>query len=65
MTKEEHSQRILELSDSHKYLMLKLPTSYGKTKLALDIIKRHTNPSMFGTNVLIAVPKLVINRDSQ
>ena len=60
MTKEEHSQRILELSDSHKYLMLKLPTSYGKTKLALDIIKRHTNPSMFGTSVLIAVPKLVI-----
>ena len=60
MTKEEHSQRILELSDSHKYLMLKLPTSYGKTKLALDIIKRHTNPSMFGVNVLVVVPKLVI-----
>ena len=41
MTREDYTQEILELSDSHKALMLHLPTGFGKSKIAIDIIKRH------------------------
>lgn len=60
MTKEEHVENILNLSDTHKSLMLKLPTSFGKSKISLDIIKRHVPETLFGCNVLIVIPKLVL-----
>lgn len=60
MTREDYTQEILELSDSHKYLMLNLPTGMGKSKVAIDIIKRHTKDKLMGCNVLIVVPKNVL-----
>ena len=59
MTREEYTQEILELSDSHKALMLHLPTGFGKSKIAIDIIKRHLEDKIMECNVLIVVPKLV------
>ena len=60
MTREEYSNEILELSDGNKQLMLHLPTSFGKSKLAIDIIKRHLSDKILGCNVLIVIPKLVL-----
>ena len=60
MTREDYTQEILELSDSHPYLMLHLPTGFGKSKVAIDIIKRHIESNKKESNVLIVVPKLVL-----
>lgn len=60
MTREETTKEILELSDSRKYLMLNLPTGYGKTKICIDTIKRHYENKLLGCNVLIVVPKNVL-----
>ena len=60
MTREETTQEILELSDRRKYLMLNLPTGYGKSKICIDIIKRHYGNKILGCNVLIVVPKNVL-----
>lgn len=59
MTREEYTQEILELSDSHKYLMLHLPTGMGKTRVAIEMMRRHCD-RIIGCNVLIVVPKLVL-----
>lgn len=58
MTREEHYQKILALSKEHAHLMLRLPTSFGKTKIALDIMKEQ--PIGMSFNVLIVVPRLVL-----
>lgn len=60
MTREEYTQEIFELSDSHKALMLHLPTGFGKSKIAIDIIKRHFEDKILECKVLIVVPKLVL-----
>ena len=60
MTREEYTQEILELSDSHKALMLHLPTGFGKSKIAIDIMTKHLGDKIMGCNVLIVVPKLVL-----
>lgn len=60
MTREETTKEILELSDSHKYLMLNLPTGFGKSKICIDVIKRHYENKLLGCNVLIVVPKNVL-----
>ena len=59
MTREEHSGKILDLSESYKYLLLKLPTSFGKSKIALDIIKKHSEGKLI-YSVLIVIPRLVL-----
>lgn len=59
MNREEYTQEILRLSDTHKYLSLNLPTGMGKSKIAVDIIKRHTVHTQ-NKNVLIVVPKNVL-----
>jgi superfamily II DNA or RNA helicase len=59
MTREEHSNRILELSALHNYLLLRLPTSFGKSKIALDIIRKHSEGKLI-YNVLIVIPRLVL-----
>ena len=59
MTREEHSGRILDLSESFPYLLLRLPTSFGKSKIALDIIKKHSEGKLI-YNVLIVIPRLVL-----
>lgn len=60
MTREDYTKEVLELSDSHKYLMLNLPTGMGKSRVAIEIIKRHTTEKLLGCNVLIVVPKNVL-----
>lgn len=60
MTREEYTQDILELSDSHKALMLHLPTGFGKSRIAIEIAKKHFGEAIMGCNMLIVVPKLVL-----
>ena len=40
--------------------MLHLPTGFGKSKIAIDIMTRHFSDKILGCNVLIVVPKLVL-----
>lgn len=58
MTREEHYQKIQALSDAHKYIMLRLPTSFGKSKVAIDLISNNLGHT--DKNVLIVVPRLVL-----
>lgn len=60
MTREEHKREILELSDDHKYMILNLPTGFGKTLTCLEVIKRHYEAKLMGCNVLVVVPKNVL-----
>lgn len=63
MTREEHYEKIKTLFDSTGKVILKLPTSFGKTKCAIDLIKSvvDTKATLFEQdNVLIVVPKLVL-----
>ena len=59
MTREEHYDKILELSRENNYLLLKLPTSFGKCKISIDLIKEYSKET-FLYQVLIVVPKLVL-----
>ena len=63
MTREEYSKEILELSNNHKYLMLNLPTGFGKSKLMIDLVKKHFSDKLIGCNVLIVVPKNVLKEN--
>ena len=60
MTREEYTQELLYLSDAHRYMMLHLPTGFGKSKVAIDIAKRHFGNGLREYNMLIVVPKLVL-----
>lgn len=65
MTREEHYNNIKDLFKNNKSLMLKLPTSFGKSKIAIDLINDTDitqEETLFEstTNVLIVVPRLVL-----
>lgn len=60
MNREDYTQEILELSDANKFIMLNLPTGFGKSKLMIDLVKRHFSDKLLGCNVLIVVPKNVL-----
>lgn len=60
MNREDYTQEILKLSDSNRFLMLNLPTGFGKSKLMIDLVKRHFSDKLMGCNVLIVVPKNVL-----
>lgn len=60
MTREDYTQELLHLSDSNKYLMLHLPTGFGKSRIAIEIAKRHYGNGLKEYNMLIVVPKLVL-----
>ena len=60
MTREEYTQEILTLSDSNKMMMLHLPTGFGKSRIAIEIVRRHLSNKLLECNVLIVVPKLVL-----
>ena len=60
MTREEYTQDILDLSESHKYLMLHLPTGMGKTRVAIEMMRKYFADHIMGCNVLVVVPKLVL-----
>ena len=40
--------------------LIDMPTGFGKSKIAIDIIKRHCVDKLLGCNILIVVPKLVL-----
>lgn len=60
MTREDYTKEILELSDAHKFLMLNLPTGFGKSRMMIELVKRHYSDRLMGCNVLIVVPKNVL-----
>lgn len=53
MDREEARNHILNIDSSH--ILCELPTSFGKTKIALDWIKKRTKG-----NILIVIPRLVL-----
>lgn len=58
MNRDSVNKEILELSDKHNNLLIELPTGFGKSKLALDILKKHIKT--IDQEVLIVVPRLVL-----
>lgn len=58
MDRDSVNKEILELSNNHKNLLIELPTGFGKSKLALDILKKHIET--INQKVLIVVPRLVL-----
>lgn len=59
MTREEHTQKIIELSEQYKYLLLRLPTSFGKSRVSIELIRKYASSSLF-YNLLIVIPRLVL-----
>lgn len=57
MNREEVRDSILNISTSHKNILIELPTGYGKTKQALDIVKKHIK---LGEKILIVIPRIVL-----
>lgn len=58
MNRDSVNKEVLELCDKHNNMLIELPTGFGKSKLALDILKKHiTNMQQ---EVLIVVPRLVL-----
>ena len=63
MTREQHFERIKALFANNNALMLKLPTSFGKCKISIDLIQEDfaSKESLFSDlNILIVVPRLVL-----
>lgn len=67
MTREEHYEKIKALASRNNRLLLKLPTGFGKSKIALDVIRLWgeqgtINPLQQGIRIslLIVVPKIVL-----
>ena len=58
MDRDSVNKEILELSNKHSNLLIELPTGFGKSKLALDIIKKHI--VYLQQEILIVVPRLVL-----
>lgn len=57
MNREEVRDSILNISTFHKNILIELPTGYGKTKQALDIVKKHIK---LGEKILIVIPRIVL-----
>lgn len=58
MNREKVNKSILELSDKYSNILLELPTGFGKTKQALDILKRHIKK--LNQDILIVIPRNVL-----
>ena len=58
MNRDSVNKEILELSEKHNNMLIELPTGFGKSKLALDILKKHI--TCIQQEVLIVVPRLVL-----
>lgn len=58
MNRETVKKDVLKLSKTYNDILITLPTGWGKSKLALDLIKKHIK---VGTgNILIVVPRNVL-----
>lgn len=58
MDRDLVNKSILELSDKYSNILCELPTGFGKTKQALDILKRHIKKLNQG--ILIVIPRNVL-----
>lgn len=58
MNRELVNESILELSDKYSNILCELPTGFGKTKQALDILKRHIKK--LNQDILIVIPRNVL-----
>ena len=58
MNRDSVNKEVLELCDKHSNMLIELPTGFGKSKLALDILKKHITDMQ--QEVLIVVPRLVL-----
>lgn len=58
MNRELVNKSILELSDKYSNILCELPTGFGKTKQALDILKRHIKK--LNQDILIVIPRNVL-----
>lgn len=58
MDRDLVNKSILELSDKYSNILCELPTGFGKTKQALDILKRHIK--RLNQNILIVIPRNVL-----
>lgn len=58
MDRELVNKSILELSDKYSNILCELPTGFGKTKQALDILKRHTKK--LNQDILIVIPRNIL-----
>lgn len=65
--REEHYAKIRSLALRNNHLLLKLPTGFGKSRIAVDLIKLWaenksicTNTALLGIPVLIVIPKVVL-----
>lgn len=58
MDRDSVNKEVLELCDKYNNMLIELPTGFGKSKLALDILKKHITDMQ--QEVLIVVPRLVL-----
>lgn len=60
ITREQVRDEILQVESPH--ILAELPTSFGKSKIAIDLIKHYIEQGKFGEppSVLIVVPRLVL-----
>ena len=58
LTREEVRDKILEIDNPN--ILCELPTSFGKSKIALDWLKKQISKPSNKTKILIVVPRLVL-----
>lgn len=58
MDRDSVNKEVLEISDKHNNILIEWPTGHGKSKAALDILKRHIQN--LSDKILIVIPRLVL-----
>lgn len=58
MNRDSVNKEVLELSDKYNNILIEWPTGHGKSKAALDILKRHIQN--LSDKILIVIPRLVL-----
>ena len=58
MDRDSVNKEILDLSDKYNNILIEWPTGHGKSKAALDILKRHIQN--FDDKILIVIPRLLL-----
>lgn len=56
MDRDSVNKEVLEISDKYNNILIEWPTGHGKSKAALDILKRHIRN--FNDKILIVIPRL-------
>lgn len=58
MDRDSVNKEVLEISDKYNNILIEWPTGHGKSKAALDILKRHIQ--YLSDKILIVIPRLVL-----